>query len=142
MGKRRASRELALKFLYQFDLNKGGFDDEVKQFLERSFGKDDVKNFAADLIANTIQHKNEIDDLLEKCSDNWALSRMAVIDRNILRLAACELFYCKNIPHKVVIDEAVEIAKKYGGEDSPEFINGILDRIKNDIRKEISPTPT
>ena len=130
-----------MKFLYQFDLNKGGFDDEVKQFLERSSGKDDVKNFAADLIANTIQHKNEIDDLLEKCSDNWALSRMAVIDRNILRLAACELFFHKNIPPKVVIDEAVEIAKKYGGEDSPEFINGILDRIKNDIRKEISPTP-
>jgi N utilization substance protein B len=141
VGKRRASRELALKFLYQFDVNKGNFNDEIKLYLERSSGKDDVKNFAADLIANTIRHKNEIDDLLEKCSENWSLSRMAVIDRNILRLAACELFFFKDTPPKVAIDEAVEIAKKYGGDNSPEFINGVLDRIKNAVPRETSPSP-
>ena len=75
---------------------------------------------------------------MEKYSDNWTLSRMSVIDRNVLRIAASELMYSKTVPPKVAIDEAVEISKKYGTEDSPNFINGVLDRILKELKSDIS----
>lgn len=140
MGKRRLSRELTLKFLYQYELNEGDFDEQMRQFWERVSCDGDVKDFAQELVESTLQHKDEIDAILIKFSEHWALGRMAAIDRNILRLGACELLYHKDIPPKVAIDEAVEIAKKYGGADSPEFINGILDRIKNQAPNEIPQT--
>lgn len=140
MGKRRSSRELALKFLYQFELNQEQFGEQIEQFWSRVSCKEEVKIFSLELIKATIQHKSEIDRLLVKYSENWTLDRMGVIDRNILRLGACELCFHKNIPPKVVIDEAVEIAKKYGGGDSPDFINGLLDRIKSESRNNL-PQP-
>ena len=74
---------------------------------------------------------------MEKYSDNWTLSRMTVIDRNLLRMAASELMYSKSVPPKVVIDEAVEIAKKFGSEDSPNFINGVLDRFLKELKPDV-----
>ena len=133
MGKRRSSRELALKFLYQSELNAGDYNEQMEQFLEISPVKDDVRKFMVDLVETISLHKREIDEFLEKSSENWSLSRMTVIDRNILRIATAELLFHKDIPHKVVIDEAVEIAKKFGSEDSPDFINGVLDRIKKEV---------
>ena len=133
MGKRRSSRELALKFLYQSELNAGDYSEQMEQFLEISPVKDDVRKFMVDLVETISLHKREIDEFLEKSSENWSLSRMTVIDRNILRIATAELLFHKDIPHKVVIDEAVEIAKKFGSEDSPDFINGVLDRIKKEV---------
>lgn len=133
MGKRRSSRELALKFLYQSELNAGDYNEQMSQFLEISPVQEDVRKFMVDLV-DTINHsKAEIDELLEKSSENWTLARMTVIDRNILRIATAELLYHKDIPPKVVIDEAVEIAKKFGSEDSPDFINGVLDRIRKEV---------
>ena len=129
MGKRRSSRELALKFLYQIELNKGIPEEQMKEFWERNPCQDDIQEFTEDLIKTFSENKDEIDGLLEKCSDNWSLARMAVIDRNLLRLAVCELLFKKNVPVKAVIDEAVEIAKKYGCGDSASFVNGVLDRI-------------
>jgi len=140
VGKRRQARELALKFLYQFEMNAGGLDEQLQLFVERESCKEETKTFALELIETTILHKNEIDELLEKCAENWTLDRMAVIDRNILRSATCELVFHKNIPPKVAIDEAVEIAKKYGGAGSPEFINGVLDQIKSQAEKAL-PSP-
>lgn len=140
MGKRRSSRELALKFLYQFELNQEQFDEQIEQFWDRVSCKEEVKIFSLDLIKTTLRHKSEIDRLLTKYSENWTLDRMGIVDRNILRLGACELCFHKNIPPKVAIDEAVEIAKKYGGGDSPDFINGILDRIKSESPNEL-PQP-
>ncbi|MFQ5673300.1 MAG: transcription antitermination factor NusB [Nitrospinales bacterium] len=136
MGKRRRSRELALKFLYQFELNKGDLAEQLPLFIERESGDDETGKFAVELVRSTIGRKKEIDALLEKCAANWTLDRMAVIDRNILRMAACELLFHKDIPPKVTIDEALEIAKKYGDADSSEFINGVLDQIKNEAEKE------
>ncbi len=133
MGKRRSSRELALKFLYQSELNAGDYNEQMSQFLEISPVQEDVRKFMVDLV-DTINHgKGEIDELLEKSSENWTLARMTIIDRNILRIATAELLYHKDIPPKVVIDEAVEIAKKFGSEDSPDFINGVLDRIRKEV---------
>ena len=140
MGKRRSSRELALKFLYQFELNGGDLDEQIKLFLERNSSQEDVANFMKELVVSLIDKMEEIDEIIQKFSDNWILDRMTVIDRNILRMGACELLFNFSTPPKVVINEAIDIAKKYGNEDSPEFINGILDKVYNEIGQK-GPLP-
>ena len=140
MGKRRSSRELALKFLYQFELNEGDLDEQIKLFLERNSSQEDVANFMKELVVSLIDKMEEIDEIIQKFSDHWILDRMTVIDRNILRMGACELLFNFSTPPKVVINEAIDIAKKYGNEDSPEFINGILDKVYNKIGQK-GPLP-
>ena len=140
MGKRRSSRELALKFLYQFELNEGDLDEQIKLFLERNSSQEDVENFMKELVVSLIDKIEEIDEIIQKFSDHWVLDRMTVIDRNILRMGTCELLFIFSTPPKVVINEAIDIAKKYGNEDSPEFINGILDKVYNEIRQQ-GPLP-
>ena len=140
MGKRRSSRELALKFLYQFELNRGDLDEQIKLFLERNSSQEDVANFMKELVVSLIDKMEEIDEIIQKFSDHWILDRMTVIDRNILRMGTCELLFNFSTPPKVVINEAIDIAKKYGNEDSPEFINGILDKVYNEIGQK-GPLP-
>ena len=140
MGKRRSSRELALKFLYQFELNKGDLDEQIKLFLERNSSQEGVENFMKELVVSLIDKMEEVDGVIQKFSDHWVLDRMTVIDRNILRMGTCELLFNFPTPPKVVINEAIEIAKKYGNEDSPEFINGILDKVYNEIGQK-GPLP-
>ena len=140
MGKRRSSRELALKFLYQFELNEGDFDEQIKLFLERNSSQEGVENFMKELVVSLINKREEIDEIIQKYSDHWVLDRMTVIDRNILRIGTCELLFNFSTPPKVVINEAIDIAKKYGNEDSPEFINGILDKVYNEIGQK-GPLP-
>ena len=140
MGKRRSSRELALKFLYQFEINGGDLDEQIKLFLERNSSQEDVANFMKELVVSLIDKMEEIDEIIQKFSDHWILDRMTVIDRNILRMGACELLFNFSTPPKVVINEAIDIAKKYGNEDSPEFINGILDKVYNEIGQK-GPLP-
>ena len=132
MGKRRTARELALKFLYQTEFNSNSPDSELNSFCDRANVSEEVQNFTQALIKNILFHKKEVDELLEKISANWAPARMAVIDKNILRLGICELLFDSKTPPKVVINEAVEIAKKFGTEESPDFINGILDKVFKD----------
>ena len=133
MGKRRSSRELALKFLYQFELNEGDLDEQIKLFLERNSSQEGVENFMKELVMSLVSKMKEVDEIIQKYSDHWILDRMTVIDRNILRIGTCELLLNFSTPPKVVINEAIDIAKKYGNEDSPEFINGILDKVYNEI---------
>ena len=140
MGKRRSSRELALKFLYQFELNGGDLDEQIKLFLERNSSQEDVANFMKELVVSLIDKMEEIDEIIQKFSDHWILDRMTVIDRNILRMGTCELLFNFSTPPKVVINEAIDIAKKYGNEDSPEFINGILDKVYNETGQK-GPLP-
>jgi len=140
MGKRRSSRELALKFLYQFELNKGDLDEQIKLFLERNSSQEGVENFMKELVVSLIDKMEEVDGIIQKFSDHWVLDRMTVIDRNILRMGTCELLFNFSTPPKVVINEAIDIAKKYGNEDSPEFINGILDKVFNEIGQK-GPLP-
>ena len=134
MGKRRTARELALKFLYQTEFNSNSPDSELNSFCDRSNVSEEVQNFTQALIKNILFHKKEVDELLQKISANWAPDRMAVIDKNILRLGICELLFDPTTPPKVVINEAVEIAKKFGTEESPDFINGILDKVFKDSK--------
>ena len=137
MGNRRLSRELVIQFLYLTEMNEGEVTSQLESFWENNSCEKDVQSFTEDILNDIFDHKKEIDARLEKYSDNWTLSRMTVIDRNLLRMAASELMYSKTVPPKVAIDEAVEIAKKYGAEDSPNFINGILDRILKELKPDI-----
>jgi N utilization substance protein B len=137
MGNRRLSRELVIQFLYLSEMNKGEIKSQLKSFWQNNSCEEDIRLFTEDILNDIFDHKKEIDTQLEKYSDNWTLSRMAVIDRNLLRMAASELMYSKTVPPKVAIDEAVEIAKKYGTEDSPNFINGVLDRILKELKPDI-----
>lgn len=127
MGHRRKARELALQILFQHDLTKG--ECNTDEFFKDKEIEDDIKEFAIRLKDAVIAHLQEIDAIIKKKTKGWSLKRMAVVDRNVLRFAICEMMYFPDIPPKVAINEAIEIAKKYGSEDSGQFVNGILDTI-------------
>jgi transcription antitermination factor NusB len=140
MKKRRYSREITLKILYQRDTS----GRPLKEIEDNTFSNENVteeiKDFATELAIGTADHLNEIDATLTRIADNWKIERMAVIDRNILRIALFELLYKSDTPSNVIINEAIEIAKKYGDSKSYQFINGILDKAAKEIRKDINIT--
>ncbi|MBI5179780.1 MAG: transcription antitermination factor NusB [Nitrospirae bacterium] len=127
MGHRRKARELALQILFQYDLTKG--ECNTDEFLKDKEIEEDIKEFAINLKNKVIEHLSEIDAIIKKKTKGWTLKRMAVVDRNVLRFAICEMLYFPDIPPKVTINEAIDIARKYGSEESGQFVNGILDRI-------------
>lgn len=132
MGGRRKARELALQVLFQVDLGEVNVDDAIKEFLEKQDNEPVVKNFALELIKGTLENLKDIDNLIKERLQNWEFGRIANVDRNILRFATYELLYREDIPVAVTINEAIEIAKEYNGKESGKFVNGILDRIKED----------
>jgi N utilization substance protein B len=127
MGTRRRARELALQLLYQFELTDASPEEMQAGFEEWRNASDDVRNFADTLLRGTLVRIEELDEELVRQTTHWRLERLAAVDRNILRLAMYELIYETGTPHAVVIDEAIEIAKKYGTKDSGRFVNGVLD---------------
>ena len=129
MRKRTKARELALKFLYQIDITKEDSSTVLSHFWQEHRAVKPVKEFTTQIIQGALANLSQIDSLISKYAQNWQLKRMAVIDRNILRLACCELLFLEEIPSKVSINEAVELAKKYGDLESSKFVNGILDKI-------------
>ncbi len=135
MGTRRKSRELALQALYQLDVTKQDPSQVLAQFQKHFSSQEEKDEFLEKLVLGVLGHLQEIDRLIERFSENWRLSRMSLIDRNILRMAVFELLHCNDIPPKVVLNEAIEIGKEYGSEDSGSFINGILDRIQKEGAK-------
>ena len=130
MKKRTRSRELALQFLYQADLVKKPLE-EADEFLREEERDPEARRFAMRLIEGTLAEQGEIDEAIQQVAQNWNISRMAVVDRNVLRLATYELLNCQDIPPKVAINEAIELGKRYSTQNSGAFINGILDRIMN-----------
>ncbi|MGD9252796.1 MAG: transcription antitermination factor NusB [Holophagae bacterium] len=127
MGTRRRARELALQLLYQFELTDASPEEMQAGFEEWRNAGDGVRAFADDLLRGTLDRLVEIDGELKEQTTHWRLERLAAVDRNILRLAMYELIYESDTPPAVVIDEAIEIAKKYGAKDSGRFVNGVLD---------------
>lgn len=129
MGKRRRARELAMEALYRIEIA----EDTPESVLEDLFSVNPVdpetKSFAESLVLETMKNLDQIDHLISDTAKNWDLERIAIIDKNIIRFAIAELLYFGDIPMKVTIDEAIEIAKKYSTPDSSRFVNGILDRI-------------
>ena len=135
VGKRRRARELALQFLYQLDVN-GEADPtpHEAEFWERHALDDATRAFIAALVHGTKANQEKIDQLITQVAEHWDLERMAVVDRNLLRLAVYELLWEPDVPAKVAINEAIEIAKKFGARESSRFINGILDRVSKELR--------
>ena len=127
MGSRRRARELALQLLYQHEVTAAPPEQMQVDFEEWRGATEGIREFADLLLRGTLAHLDEIDAVLERQTAHWRLERLAAVDRNILRLALYELLYQTDTPHAVVIDEAIEIAKKYGAEESARFINGVLD---------------
>ncbi len=133
MGDRRLARELALQALFFLDMDKSDPAQALAEFCEINQEKlgPGVNPFFLDLVNGVVENKTQIDELLNKYSKNWKLSRMPVVDRNIMRMATFELLKQSDIPSSVTINEAVDIGKKYGTRDSGSFINGVLDRLKS-----------
>jgi len=135
MGRRRKGREVALQFLYQLDLH-----DEVDpaahetDFWARHPVDREAREFAEVLIRGAKLHEPKIDELISQFAENWDLDRMAVVDRNILRQGVFEILWMEDVPPKVAINEALEVAKKFSTHESSRFINGILDRIHKELR--------
>ena len=127
MGTRRRARELALQLLYQFELTDATPEEMQSGFEEWRTAADGVRDFADQLLRGTLDRLDDIDEELGRQTTHWRLERLAAVDRNILRLAMYELMFEGETPHAVVIDEAIEIAKRYGTKDSGRFVNGVLD---------------
>ena len=138
MHQRRKAREIALKVLYELDV----LDIDAKEAIAICWnyfgGPEESRKFSTLLIEGACEKNEEIDSLISGCSDNWSLARMSRVDRNILRMAVYELLYCPDIPPKVTLNEAIDLGKLYGSENSGSFINGILDAIYLKLYKEES----
>ena len=128
--KRRKAREYALQILFQLDIRKEKPSATVlKHFWAEYDPDEEVKAFAEEIVKGTFKHFTKINELIHECAKNWSLDRMAVVDRNVLRMAVYEILYRMDIPTSVTINEAIEIAKKFGTDDSGSFVNGILDSV-------------
>lgn len=137
MGKRRTAREFALQILFRIDLSNEKLTDVMlEDFWKSNPASEDVKEYTISLVKGTDENHKEIDKIISEAAENWTLDRMGSIDRNILRFSTYELLKRYEIPSSVIINEAIEIAKKYGTEESGSFINGILDRIAREVRRE------
>ncbi len=137
MRKRSIARECALKILYQVEMTRRLPDKTAAFFWEQEPAhEEEIRNFAGPLVDGVWENLKAIDEKISEYATNWQLNRMAVIDRNILRMGVYELKFAVGIPPKVAINEAVELAKKYGDLESSKFVNGILDKIH---KKEVAP---
>ena len=136
MGARRSGREAALQMLFQLEAS-GERASRVIELFWRSFEADpEGRPYADELVSGLETRLADVDKLITAASNNWRLERMSRVDRNLLRMSTWELLAKKDVPRAVVIDEAVELAKSYGTEDSSAFVNGVLDRIANDLGRQ------
>ena len=133
MVARRKSRELALQALYQWNITRQDPFLILDQQKANFSPADEDDGFAQQILMGVLEHYNHIDELIEKFSEHWRLDRISIIDRNILRMAIFELLFREDIPPKVTLNEAIDLGKRFGSEDSSAFINGILDRIQKEV---------
>jgi N utilization substance protein B len=138
MRTRRKAREVALQVLYQLDVLNIDVKEAVDLFWSNFDASEETKDFSSSLIQGAWNQREQIDELIISCSENWSLGRMSKVDKNILRMAAYELLYCPDIPPKVTLNEAIDLGKTYGSENSGAFINGILDAIYEKLKTEKS----
>ena len=142
MTRRSRGREVALQVLYQVEQNPGIPPEEIRRFIQRRLlGDRKLCEFTEGLIAGVKEHQVRIDAMISQVAENWRLDRMAAIDRNILRLGAYEMLFRPEVPAKVAINEALELAKRYSTAQSSRFVNGILDRVLQCQVQEAKPEP-
>ena len=137
---RRLARETALQVLFQRDLRKETLitSAEVQRWAEEFKVPAASADFARKLVEDTLAHLEEIDKVISSYAQDWAIQRMANVDRNVMRLAACEILFYPDIPGRVTLNEAIELAKRFGGEESAKFVNGVLDKIVEGAAKGTS----
>ncbi|MBS1814829.1 MAG: transcription antitermination factor NusB [Acidobacteria bacterium] len=143
MGTRRKSRELTMQMLFQMDLGKQTPADVQKTFWKSRVdenGKpgddEDTRGFAEDIFRVATERNEEIDDLIEAHAQNWRIARMATVDRNLLRMAVAEMIGFTSTPHPIIIDEALEIGRRYAAPESISFLNGVLDAVSRAVMKK------
>jgi N utilization substance protein B len=129
MGARRKARELALQMLFQHDMSGNPIEAILATFEDLQKAKPSTREFAVRIFTGTVENLQKIDQMVSAQAENWRLSRMAVVDRNIIRMSIYEFLHETDTPKLVIIDEAIEIAKRFGTQKSSQFINGILDGI-------------
>ncbi|MBN1396248.1 MAG: transcription antitermination factor NusB [Pirellulales bacterium] len=134
MTTRSRAREVALQVLFQDDLNPRGNPAFGDILIQQRLGKGGLAEFARGLVSGVRQHRADVDAVLKKVAENWGLERMAATDRNVLRLGAYELLH-GDAPPRAVVDEAVELAKRFGAAQSPQFVNGILDKVMRETKE-------
>jgi N utilization substance protein B len=137
MGKRRVGRQAAVQFHFWRDMHGDGAPEKMDEFWEFCPAKPNVREFAQPLIDGMVAHLPEIDERIGRYAENFDLKRISPVDRNVLRLAIYEMLYRDDIPPVVSINEAIELAKMFGGPDSGRFVNGILDRVKGDLSRPL-----
>ena len=130
MGVRRRARELAMQALFYMDANQDASSQMLERFCENFTPPQKVRPFFLKLVNGVLKTRPQIDTLIERFSKNWSVQRMSRVDRNVMRIAVFEILFCPDIPPKVSINEAIDIGKKFGTEDSGAFINGIVDSIR------------
>jgi N utilization substance protein B len=133
MTRRSRAREVALQLLFQRDHNPGVDRAAIERFVKDRLREPTVEPFCLGLYDGVAAHAADIDRRLAGAAENWRLPRMAAVDRNVLRLGAFELLFASDTPAGVALDEAIELARRYGSADSPAFVNGVLDRLRKDL---------
>jgi len=139
MGQRRKARESALQILYRLEFDAAGAGGAVDSFWKNKRGPAETKDYSRWLVEGISAHREEVDAAIQSISEHWRISRMALVDRNILRLAAFELLHAEPIAPAIVINEAIEIAKKYSSPEAANFVNGILDALRKKIHAKAEP---
>jgi len=133
MRERRVARELALQAMYAEEMSEDPLSVVITHVIDTSEIAPELRQFARDLFVKATSRKVELDQYIKTKSENWDFDRIAIIDRLVIRMAICEFLYCEDIPPKVSISEAIEIAKKFSTDDSSAFVNGILDAVLHDL---------
>jgi len=141
MKNRRKARELAMQALFYMDMSQNDSKEAIKLLCENFVTSKRNLPFFLELINGVIKAMSEIDSIIERFSSNWKISRMSIVDRNIMRLAVYEMLFCGDIPSKVSINEAIDIGKKFGTKESGAFINGILDSIRIALEEKKLSSP-
>jgi N utilization substance protein B len=136
MGKRHKARELALMILYELDFRPSKVDGVLADFWRSHVVPPEVRTFAEALVRGAMDNTDALDRMIQQNAAHWSLARIAPVERNILRLAAFELLYRDDIPERVAINEAIELAKTYGSEESGAFVNGILDQVRLHLKPQ------
>jgi N utilization substance protein B len=136
MKKRRRARELALQGMYSLEISGNSLELVLEQIFQGRTEDEDISSFTTDLLRKTVEHKASLDQDVASVVENWEFGRIALVDRLILRLALCELFYFEEIPPKVTINEAIDLAKEYSTAQSGRFVNGILDSLYRRFKSE------
>lgn len=140
MGARRRARECALQMLFSYDVARPSVDELLETYWgEMAEAAEEVRVFANELVVGTISHLDEIDERIRLRTEHWRIPRMAIVDRNLLRMAIYEFIFQPNTPRTVAINEALEIARRFSTHEATQFINGILDAIKRDLETQSIP---